>query len=109
MEAREMIKTSQLINDYAKIVDDIFKENEKIELSRDDVFSETDIAKKIVMILMWGCPTGGRGSNINDILERINDLEMLLSQENKRNLTKDESDALIKQLDYRIIINDWPQ
>lgn len=59
--------------------------------------SEDDIAKKIVMVLMWGYPTGGRGSNIESILKRIDVLIPLLSSVNERNLTKAKASNLIKE------------
>ena len=49
----------------------IFGNKDKAELSRADVFSESNVEKKIIMILMWGYPTGGRGNNIKNILGNI--------------------------------------
>ena len=75
----------------------IFGNNDNVELSRADVFSEVDTAKKIVMVLMWGYPTGGRGNNIESILKRIDSLCELLSSVYKKDLTKAQVDCLISK------------
>ena len=49
------------------------------------------------MTLMWGYPTGGRGSNIENILKQLDNLSKLLSGVNKKNLKKEESNILIKK------------
>ncbi len=80
----------------------IFENNEVIEISRADVLFEKSIAKKIVMALMWGYPSGGRGNNIKRILDNtdnINSLSEILSKNNGANLTKNEASVLIKELD----------
>ena len=46
----------------------IFSNNTEIELSRKEIKNEKDIKKKLIMILMWGYPTGGRGNNIQNVL-----------------------------------------
>lgn len=82
--------------DKKRIEGAIFGDKEEVELSRADVLSENDTAKKIVMVLMWGYPTGGRGSNIEDILNKMDDLSSSLSRLDKKNLTKAEANSLIK-------------
>lgn len=49
-------------------------QNGKIEISREDIFKEKDFEKKLIMVLLWGYPTGGRGNNIADILYSRNEL-----------------------------------
>lgn len=49
-------------------------QNGKIEISREDIFKEKDLEKKLIMVLLWGYPTGGRGTNIADILYSRNEL-----------------------------------
>lgn len=85
-------------NDKARI-EAIFRDKDEVELSRADVLSEADTAKKIVMVLMWGYPTGGRGSNIKNILEEIDKLSEILSSVDKKDLTKTEANKLIEQFE----------
>ncbi len=69
------------------------------ELSREDVLSKDDKEKRIVMALMWGYPTGGRGKNIKDTLTEIDKLKQLLSEAKDQDLTKEQADNLIEQID----------
>lgn len=71
-----------------QIKDSIFGSNDSVEISREDVLSESDTAKRIVMALMWGYPTGGRGNNIEKTLSKMDDLTQLLSSINEKDLTK---------------------
>ncbi len=80
-----------------RIEQELFGTREEVELSREDVFSEVDSAKKIIMVLMWGYPTGGRGSHIKNILMRIAELDQLLSSAANQDLTKTQASSLIKQ------------
>lgn len=82
----------------AEIERDIFGNEDSIEISRKDIFAETDITKKIIMILMWGYPTGGRGNNIQNLLKKINDIIDILKSINKKNLTMSEARENIKTL-----------
>lgn len=75
----------------------IFDNKDEVELSRADVLSEVDPAQKVVMVLMWGYPTGGRGSNIENILTEIDKLSQLLSSVRKKNLTVTEANDLIAE------------
>ena len=77
----------------------IFGDKSEIELSREEVFTESDIAKKIVKVLMWGYPTGGRGRNIANILTKIGEVSKLLSQYDEKDITKDQAVELIKKLE----------
>ena len=49
-------------------------QNGQIEISREDIFKEEHREKKLIMVLLWGYPTGGRGNNIADILYSRNEL-----------------------------------
>ncbi len=95
--------------DKQKIVDGIFGSKNTVELSRSDVCSETDIGKKLVMVLMWGYPTGGRGTSIDSILKEIDKLSQMLSSEDNRNLTKTQADCLITQFNeiHGLGISTW--
>ena len=82
----------------AEIERDIFGNEDSIEISRKDIFAETDITKKIIMILMWGYPTGGRGNNIQNLLEKINVIIDILKSINKNNLKEAEARKEIENL-----------
>ena len=69
--------------------------NGQIEISREDIFKEEDREKKLIMVLLWGYPTGGRGNNIANILnERKQFIEKL------KNTLKDKKNS-IAQDDYK--------
>ncbi len=80
-----------------EIRNSIFGADEKIEISRADVHAEINSAKKIVMILMWGYPTGGRGSNIQKIINKGDKLSTILRSIDGKNLTRDEANAVISE------------
>lgn len=84
------------IND---IVDVIFENKEIVEISRTDVLAENNLKKKIIMTLMWGYPTGGRGNNIAEILKSIDKLVDMLSAVNGKNLTKIEACSTIAEFE----------
>ena len=84
-------------NDIERIVDEIFATETEVEISREDVLNENDPKKRIVMTLMWGYPTGGRGSNIDNILHQLDYMETLLLQVKNKSLTKDEANALTNE------------
>lgn len=86
-------------NNKDSIEASIFGDKDEVEISRKDIFSEADTAKRIVMVLMWGYPTGGRGSNIEKILLEIDKLTALFSSVYNPNLTKDQANNLIKQFE----------
>ena len=46
--------------DKSRIEKAIFGNIDEVEISRVDIFSEVDTKTKIIMVLMWGYPTGGR-------------------------------------------------
>ena len=84
--------------DKSRIEKAIFGNIDEVEISRADIFSEADTKTKIIMVLMWGYPTGGRGNNIESILTQIDKLSQFLSSVEKQNLTKKQANNLIKQL-----------
>ena len=84
--------------DKLRIEKAIFGNTDEVELSRADIFSEDDTKKRIIMVLMWGYPTGGRGNNIESILTQIDKLAQLLSSVEKQNLTEKQADNLINEL-----------
>lgn len=74
-----LTKNNQFQNnndDLLNTLKTIFKneQNGQIEISREDIFKEEDLEKKLIMVLLWGYPTGGRGNNIADILYSRNEL-----------------------------------
>lgn len=51
-------------------MDEIFDDKEVLRINRGDVFnSNTNIERFILLTLMWGYPTKGRGNNIDRMLE----------------------------------------
>ena len=54
--------------DLLNILQTIFKDakNGQIEISRADILTEDDLEKKLIKILLWGYPTGGRKNNIDE-------------------------------------------
>lgn len=82
---------------YNDIKTAIFDDKDSVEISRADIHSENDAEKKLLKLLMWGYPTGGRGYNIGYILEKADGLIRMLSSVNGKNLTKSESDELIEK------------
>lgn len=81
------------------IMKSIFGDNEIVELSRKDVCSEPNIKKKIIMVLMWGYPNGGRGNNINNVMKQLEQLCDLLRSVNGKNLTKEQAGKLLLELE----------
>ena len=75
----------------------IFGDQETVEISRADIFAENDARTKVLKILMWGYPTGGRGNNIDDILNKAEELIQILLPVNGKNLTKAETNKLIEK------------
>ena len=57
--------------------------------------SECDIGIKLIKILMWGYPTGGRGNNLESILKKAEELIGILSSVNGKNLTESQASELL--------------
>ncbi len=68
----------------------------KVELTRDDILREQDPKRKIIMTLMWGYPTGGRGQNIMKVLAKIDDLNAILTK-SERSIPKQEFYQLLDE------------
>lgn len=95
-----LTKNNQFQNnnkDLLNTLKTIFKnaQNGQIEISREDIFKEKDPEKKLIMVLLWGYPTGGRGSNIANIL---NERKQFIKKLN--NTLKDKKNS-ITQDDYK--------
>ena len=73
----------------------LFGSESEIEICRKNILFEQDFSKKIVMALMWGYPTGGRGNNIQNILKDAS-LKGMLSSVHKKNLTQEKAEELLK-------------
>ena len=58
------------------LLNEIFSisETKTIEISRKNILMEENLEKKFIKVLLWGYPTGGRGTNIADILYSRNEL-----------------------------------
>lgn len=83
-------------SDQERIEKEIFGTNAEVEISREEVLNEKDPKKKIVMTLMWGYPTGGRGLNIENTLDNLEEIKEWLSRVSNKNLKKAEADNLIE-------------
>ena len=84
-------------NDKEEIEDDIFGSTPIVEITREDIFKENNTKKKIIMILMWGYPTGGRGSNISNVLTQLAKLEKTLGTIKDKNLTVNNFQNCVQQ------------
>lgn len=84
-------------NNKLKIENAIFGTKAEVEISREDIFNESDTDKKIVMTLMWGYPTGGRGSNITNLLKKLGKLNTTLDNIKNKNLSYQEFNDLIQK------------
>ena len=101
-----LTKNNQFQNnndDLLNTLKTIFKnaQNGQIEISREDIFKisredifkeKKDLEKKLIMVLLWGYPTGGRGNNIANILnERKQFIKNLIDTTNGKNsITQDD-------------------
>ena len=76
----------------------IFGRAERVEISREDIHSEGNIEKRIIMTLMWGYPMGGHGRNIEYVIEKIDELKKILSSVNGQDLPKDKASEIIAEI-----------
>jgi hypothetical protein len=83
-------------NNKSEIENDIFGAEAEVEISREDIFNESDTKKKIVMTLMWGYPTGGRGSNIANLLKNLSKLNTTLGNIKNKNLSYADFNDLVQ-------------
>lgn len=85
--------------DKSTIENLIFGNDEFVEISREKIFEEKDnIKKKIIMILMWGYPTGGRGNNIQTFLKEFNTIINILTSIYQKKLSYDEGIEIMNEL-----------
>lgn len=84
-------------NNKLKIEKAIFGTKAEVEISREDIFYEKDTENKIVMTLMWGYPTGGRGSNIANLLKNLGKLKTTLDRIKDTNLSDQDFNVLIQE------------
>lgn len=75
----------------------IFGDEPIIEISRNDIFEEQDLRKKIFLILIWGYPTAGRGNNIQNLLENIDDICSILEGIWKKDISKEDAETVISR------------
>ena len=77
---------TEFSDDVKEVVKTVFKEcsgDEKyINISRDDIKNTEGTEKKIVKILMWGYPGGGRYGQVQNILQNLEDLTACLEEIN---------------------------
>lgn len=78
-------------------ISDIINSSGKIVISRRSIFDETDIAKKIIEIFVWGYPTGGRGKNVEMCLKQLNELECVCKSIFNKNLSRNEYYEVIRE------------
>lgn len=66
-------KSNWSVSAQHKLISDIFGDCEILVINRHDLFSTSyDIKRFILMTLMWGYPTKGRGTNIEKLLTGVN-------------------------------------
>lgn len=71
--AFQIKKSNWRVKSQDKLLKDIFGDKEEILINRQDLFKNSyNIERFILMTLMWGYPTKGRGSNIEKLLEETN-------------------------------------
>lgn len=75
----------------------IFRNSKIAEISRKDIFKEPDARIKIVKILMWGFPNGGRSNNIESALKDIDFLEKMLYKIQDKDLPQQEAENILSQ------------
>ncbi len=85
-------------DDVKEVVKAVFDEcsgDEKyINISRDDIKNTSDTKQKIVKILMWGYPGGGRYGQVQNILQNMDVLTNWLEDNNGNNFDSVQDDAL---------------
>jgi len=86
-----------LTNEHSLYISDFINSSGQIVISRRNIFDETNIAKKIIEIFVWGYPTGGRGNNIETCLKQLNDLECVCKSILNKDLSLNEYAEVIKE------------
>jgi hypothetical protein len=89
---------TEFSDDVKEVVKAVFDEcsgdNNYIKISRDDIKKTSDTKKKIIKILMWGYPGGGRYGQVQNILQNIDVLTNWLEENNGNNFDSVQDDAL---------------
>lgn len=89
---------TEFFDDVKEVVKTVFDEcsgDEKyINISRDDIKKTSDTKKKIVKILMWGYPGGGKYAQVKKILKSLNDLTTWLDAIDGNDFDSVQDDAL---------------
>lgn len=97
MHAQKNVWKKRLDGSTFEVVKFLFNK-EEIVITRSDILEEKQCQNKIAMILVWGYPNGGRGYHIQNILEQIDVLSKILSKVENKNLSRDEAEELISNL-----------
>ena len=84
--------------EHKDLFKDIFTENE-IEISRNDILHERDCEKKLLMTLMWGYPIGGRGHNMQKVLQSLPETLGIMSANQNNDFDEQGIKDLIKKLE----------
>lgn len=67
-DEKEVVKVVKVVKD---VFDECSGDEKYINISRDDIKKTSDTKKKIVKILMWGYPGGGRYGQVQNILKNM--------------------------------------
>lgn len=78
--------------------DEIFGEDEFVEISRKDVFNESSLKKKIIKAIYWGYPRGMRGNNFRNILSNINLIESAIRMLINKNNDEDGFNSFVDKM-----------
>lgn len=76
----------------------IFNGFDQVCLSRKMIHEETDPKRKIIMTLMWGYPTGGRGNNLAKTLHQLGMLSLIMKKYQGKDLCEKEFRTFYKGL-----------
>lgn len=86
-----------LTKEHSSYINGLINSSGQIVISRGYIFAETCLAKKIIEIFVWGYPTGGRGRNIENCLERFNELKCMCESILNKDLRLNEYAEVIKE------------
>lgn len=80
-------------------IKDFDKISKDYKLTRKDVLNESVPQKRVIKTLMWGYPGGGRGQNIKNVLEKLDQIKGLLESIKGESIEKSKLDDVIKEFD----------
>jgi|WetSurMetagenome_2_1015567.scaffolds.fasta_scaffold267617_2 hypothetical protein len=92
-------------NACKKIIQNLFGDRSEIEITRGEILeADDDTSEKLVKILLWGYPSGGRGENIQELFKNIKNIEKTLDdirdlQKKKGFLTEDDYKLTVKEFE----------